>query len=562
MTGMPPAPPHSRCVLYVRVSTEEQIEGTSLDDQLEQCQAKAVALGCPVREAIADEGVTSALYEGRPGLQRALALIEAGEADTLICSKLDRLARIRLQQGLIIQRIQLAGARLVLCSHEIHDTPESRLQLGILGEFAEFERNLLRARTMAGRTKRARDGYQPSLFRTPYGYLIPTTAQIVRGEYPPELRGKYLVNPEQAEIVRRIFAEAAGGATLFEVVRGLNRDGVPAARGGTWHRSVMRGILRNAAYIGRATYGKKRSRFDEGRVGRKTPRSVTETYRRASYQVPAPPDEVITIPCPPLVEQEVWQAVQSQLDRNRHTQSGRKSRQHLLTGLLLCPDCGRRLTTLHSSRQAKNGKKYLYYYYRCPTYRHTVSAQDGATLCSKRAYGRGPVERGTLAALWQCLQDPKHIEAALSVPTLPDASNPDPARRQKLEVELARLAVREKAVIEAQIRGVIAGASTEPYERQLAEVAVRRRAMEAELKTFAQSREQDARRAQNVRTISQALEKLSRVLFSPDTPPADQRQVLLTLLEAVIPVPDPLHCPQAGGRANHRDTLVTLRFRS
>jgi DNA invertase Pin-like site-specific DNA recombinase len=90
--GVTPVTRAPRAVIYTRVSTDAQTEGTSLDGQKAACLAKAMAMGAEVVGCYED-AVSGALYAARPGIQAALAEIEAGCADTLIAYKLDRTAR-------------------------------------------------------------------------------------------------------------------------------------------------------------------------------------------------------------------------------------------------------------------------------------------------------------------------------------------------------------------------------------------------------------------------------------------------------------------------------------
>lgn len=71
--------------------------------------------------------------------------------------------------------------------------------------------------------------------------------------YDKDKNGKLIINPEQAEIVKRIFREYLEGASCKKIARGLERDGILTARGNTrWHDSSIRLILENEKYMGDA----------------------------------------------------------------------------------------------------------------------------------------------------------------------------------------------------------------------------------------------------------------------------------------------------------------------
>lgn len=71
--------------------------------------------------------------------------------------------------------------------------------------------------------------------------------------YDKDDEGHLIINPEQAEIVKRIFREYLEGASCKKIAQGLQRDGIPNARGSTnWYDNSIRLILGNEKYMGDA----------------------------------------------------------------------------------------------------------------------------------------------------------------------------------------------------------------------------------------------------------------------------------------------------------------------
>jgi DNA invertase Pin-like site-specific DNA recombinase len=126
---------------YARVSTD----GQTLDAQREALTAAGVA-------RIFQEKVSGAAVERRE-LGRLLASLEAG--DTLLVTRLDRLARSTLELLRILERVAAAGAGFRSLADTWADTttPQGRLVLTIMGGFAQFERDLIKARTGEGRAR-------------------------------------------------------------------------------------------------------------------------------------------------------------------------------------------------------------------------------------------------------------------------------------------------------------------------------------------------------------------------------------------------------------------------
>jgi site-specific DNA recombinase len=145
-----------------------------------------------------EEGVSGALYIARPGMQKALSLIEAGKANLLICANLSRYSRDAEHQHAIKRRLESAGARLVLCDMDFDATPEGDLAFGIMGNFAAYERKIIRKRTMTGRRRCAENGIQPHRNLSPFGYHVITKEDVLTGRYPAGTVGTYQVIEEQA----------------------------------------------------------------------------------------------------------------------------------------------------------------------------------------------------------------------------------------------------------------------------------------------------------------------------------------------------------------------------
>jgi DNA invertase Pin-like site-specific DNA recombinase len=174
---------------YARVST---------DGQTLQAQTEALhSAGCA---RIFAEKISGA-YSDRPQLAKALAALDTG--DTLIVTKLDRLARSTRDLLNTLDAIGKAGATFRSLSDQWADTttPHGRLMLTVLGGLAEFERHLILSRTAEGRTRAqangVRFGRKPSL--TPY---------------------------QRAEALRR----RAQGETLTEIARSFNVSHMTIAR--------------------------------------------------------------------------------------------------------------------------------------------------------------------------------------------------------------------------------------------------------------------------------------------------------------------------------------------
>ncbi|MCC3276219.1 MULTISPECIES: recombinase family protein [unclassified Arthrobacter] len=164
---------------YARVSTSEQ--------DLTVQQNQLAALGVPKDLVYTDHGL-SGTNRDRPGLRQALAAVRDG--DTLVITKLDRLARSLPDARDIIEELTKKNVKLSI-GGSVHDPsdPVGRLLFNVLAMVAEFESDLIRARTREGmqvaKAKGRLRGKQPKLSRLQEAHVVSlysagehTTAEI------------------------------------------------------------------------------------------------------------------------------------------------------------------------------------------------------------------------------------------------------------------------------------------------------------------------------------------------------------------------------------------------
>lgn len=220
-----------RAIGYARVSTAEQTHGFGLEvqEQAIRDHVKSVGMRLVTIEQDAGESGSNGL-DSRPALARALAQLEAGEAESLIVYRLDRLARDLVLSETIIGRLQRAGVRVVSVTEPDVDGEDATRVLvrQVLGALAQYERAVIRSRMMAGKAaKGARGGYVGG--RPPFGYRV-ENAELVPHE------------PEQEALrtARRLRRE---GAPLRKIADALADGGHRPKDGGAWHPSQVARLL-------------------------------------------------------------------------------------------------------------------------------------------------------------------------------------------------------------------------------------------------------------------------------------------------------------------------------
>jgi DNA invertase Pin-like site-specific DNA recombinase len=134
-----------KAAIYARVSTFDQ----EPENQLQELRRYAEARGWSVVEFV-DRGVSGA-KDRRPALDQLVVEARRRRFDVLLCWRLDRLGRNLKHLITLLEDLQLLGVAVVSLAEGIDaTTPAGKLQMHILGAIAEFERERIRERVMAG----------------------------------------------------------------------------------------------------------------------------------------------------------------------------------------------------------------------------------------------------------------------------------------------------------------------------------------------------------------------------------------------------------------------------
>lgn len=232
-----------RVAAYARVSTDT-------DEQLVSLAAQKDHYETYIRQnpkweyagLYYDEGVSGTKKDKRDGLLRMLADCEAGKIDLVITKSISRLAR-NTTDCLEIVRKLLAQDVFIYFEKEALNTGsmESELMLTILSSLAESESVSISENEKWSIQKRFMDG-SFIIGYPPYGYK--------------NVDGKMVIVPEEAEIVKEIFAATLAGAGTSRIAKSLNERGLLTKKDNPWSSSTVRGILVNEKYTGDVIFQK------------------------------------------------------------------------------------------------------------------------------------------------------------------------------------------------------------------------------------------------------------------------------------------------------------------
>jgi DNA invertase Pin-like site-specific DNA recombinase len=137
-----------KILLYARVSTSHHDQRPEI--QINELRKYCTSRGWLVTHEVIDHGYSGS-NDNRPGLKDLLSLVRSREVDTVVVTKLDRLFRSLKHLAMTLEEFQSLGILFVATKDNVdYSTPSGRLFVQILGSLAEFEKSLLRERTLMG----------------------------------------------------------------------------------------------------------------------------------------------------------------------------------------------------------------------------------------------------------------------------------------------------------------------------------------------------------------------------------------------------------------------------
>jgi len=228
---------------YVRVSTEDQVRGYSLEAQENAIKTWAAEHGYELVKVFVEPGL-SAKTDNRPIFQSMIKTVERGEADGVVIHKSDRIARNLLDLLIYRNRLEQSGKRIFSVVEPFFnsDSPENRMVTGIIGSVNEFYSANLGREVQKGQTQKAKNGIYPG-GRIPLGYMRDDEKNMV-------------IDPDHGPFIAYAFTEFSTGrydlrswATAAKKMGFTNRLGEPLL-----HQSWGK-IFRNKFYIGFFKWG-------------------------------------------------------------------------------------------------------------------------------------------------------------------------------------------------------------------------------------------------------------------------------------------------------------------
>lgn len=297
-----------KAVIYARYSSSGQRE-ESIEGQIRECTEYISKCGYDLVNTYTDKALTGRT-DKRPGFQRMISDAEKHLFDIVVCWKIDRFARNRYDSAIYKTRLRKCGVSVQYARETISDGAEGIILESVLEGFAEYY-----SANLAENVKRGNYESVSELKTMGKKYLGLT-----------DENGHFAIDRETAPIVKEIFERYAAGEAVKQICDDLNRRGCRNRNGNVFDKSGIVRILKNERYAGTYIYG---------------------DFRRENA-------------IPAIVSSELFNACKTRLERHKHApRYHTDSTQYLLTGKLVCDQCGALLTG--ESADNKRGSRYFYY---------------------------------------------------------------------------------------------------------------------------------------------------------------------------------------------------------
>lgn len=303
-------------VIYVRVSSEEQVEGYSLSAQERFCREFAEKRHWEVVGVYSDPG-HSGKNDRRPGFQKMIRDAEQHKFQAILFHKLDRFSRNVENALRYFKELNEIDVTIASVTEDFdYTTAQGRLVFRMMALFAQWYLENLSSEVVKGKMEMARRGIHNG--RLPFGYI-------------KNNEGKVVIVEDEAKVIQQAFElYATGEYTNQTIADFLNESGHKTRRGRNWSKDTITDFLKNEFFYGKVAY---RDQLWPGRHE-------------------------------PIITKELFEACMEVRKKHAskprtHVSKAKVKHINLLQRIIYCNHCGRPLRIQTVS--VENGKKYGYY---------------------------------------------------------------------------------------------------------------------------------------------------------------------------------------------------------
>nr|WP_223804475.1 recombinase family protein [Lactococcus sp. S-13] len=232
-----------RVAAYARVSTEQEEQQTSYEAQIDYYTTYIQGReDWDFAGMYSDEGITATNTKKRIGFQKMITDALDGKIDLIVTKSVSRFARNTVDSLTTVRQLKEKGVEIFFEKENIWTLDsKGELLITIMSSLAQEESRSISENVSWGHRKRFADGKVTVPFKRFLGYDMGPDRNLV-------------VNPEQAKIVKRIYALFLKGKPYYAIAKLLTEENVPKANhdGTPWNAGHIKSILTNEKYKGDA----------------------------------------------------------------------------------------------------------------------------------------------------------------------------------------------------------------------------------------------------------------------------------------------------------------------
>ena len=323
------AKPKLRVAAYCRVSTDSDEQATSYDAQVEH-YTEFIQKNPEWEFAgiYADDGISGTNTKKREDFNRMIDDCEAGNIDMIITKSISRFARNTLDCLKYIRQLKDKNIPVFFEKESINTMDaKGEVLITIMASLAQQESQSLSQNVKLGLQFR----YQNGQVQVNHNHFL---------GYTKDADGNLIIDPEQAEVVKRIYHEYLEGYSMDRIAKGLEADGILTGAGKTkWWTSTINKILRNEKYIGDALLQKTYTTDFLNKTRVKNNGIVPQYYVEGNHEA--------------IIPKDIFLRVQEELVRRRvvKTSANGKKRSyscnHCFAQIVICGECGEMFRRIH-----------------------------------------------------------------------------------------------------------------------------------------------------------------------------------------------------------------------
>ena len=316
------AKPKLKVAAYCRVSTDSDEQASSYEVQVEHyTQFIQKNSGWELAGIFADDGISGCNTKKRSKFNRMIEECMAGKIDMIITKSISRFARNTLDCLKYIRELKEKNIPVFFEKENIN-TMDSKgeVLLTIMASLAQQESQSLSQNIKLGLQYR----YQNGEVQVNHNRFL---------GYTKDEEGHLIIEPAEAEVVKRIYREYLEGGSLLQIARGLEADGILTAAGkAKWRPETLKKILQNEKYIGDALLQKTYTVDFLSKKRVKNNGIVPQYYVENSHE--------------PIIPRDLYMQVQEEMIRRANLHSGAKwkkrvySSKYALSSIVFCSKCG------------------------------------------------------------------------------------------------------------------------------------------------------------------------------------------------------------------------------